>query len=102
GSDAAAIRYLQYDGYGNLLHPDLPYTEAEVIFAVSHEMAQTLEDVLLRRTRALILDAKAAISCAPKVAELMRKELNKDDRWKQDQLISFNQLAEGYLVERGL
>ena len=102
GSDAAAIRYLQYDGFGNLLHPDLPYTEAEVIFAVSHEMAQTLEDVLLRRTRALILDAKAAIACAPRVAELMRKELNKDDHWKQDQLISFNQLAEGYLVERGL
>ena len=98
GSDAAVIRYLQHDGYGQLLHPDLPYTAAEVVFAVSHEMAQTIEDVLLRRTRALILDVKAAIECAPLVAEIMRKELNQDLAWKERQLQEFNKLAEGYLV----
>jgi glycerol-3-phosphate dehydrogenase len=98
GSDASVIRYLQHDGYGQLLHPDLPYTAAEVIFAVSHEMAQTLEDVLSRRTRALILDAKAAVECAPLVAEIMRKELNQDEGWKQGQLEDFYKLAEGFLV----
>jgi glycerol-3-phosphate dehydrogenase len=99
GSDAAVIRYLQHDGYGQLLHQDLPYTAAEVVFAVSHEMAQTIEDVLLRRTRALILDAKASIECAPFVAEIMRKELNQDQAWKERQLQEFNKLAEGYLVK---
>ncbi len=99
GSDAAVIRYLQYEGYAQLLHPDLPYTQAEVIFAVSHEMAQTLEDVLARRTRALMLDAKAALSCAPMVAELMRKELNQEEAWKHRQLAEFTKLAESYTVK---
>jgi glycerol-3-phosphate dehydrogenase len=98
GSDAAVIRYLQHDGHGQLLHPDLPYTAAEVIFATSHEMAQTLEDVLARRTRALMLDARAAIECAPLVAEIMRKELNQDEIWKKEQLEAFRKMAEGYLV----
>jgi glycerol-3-phosphate dehydrogenase len=101
GSDAAVIRYLQYEGYARELHPDLPYTEAEVIFAVSHEMAQTLEDVLARRTRALMLDAKAALVCAPRVAELMRKELNQDQNWVQQQLAAFTELARSYMVQRG-
>ena len=33
------------------LHESLPYTRADVIAAVRHEMAQTLDDVLSRRTR---------------------------------------------------
>lgn len=101
GSDAAVIRYLQYEGYARELHPDLPYTEAEVIFAVSHEMAQTLEDVLARRTRALMLDAQAALACAPRVAELMRKELNQDQNWVQQQLAAFSELARSYMVHGG-
>jgi glycerol-3-phosphate dehydrogenase len=98
GSDAAAIRYLQHQGYSQLLHPDLPYTTAEVIWAVGHEMAMTLEDVLARRTRALFLDAKATLEAAPMVAELMRKELNLSEAWKEEQLRSFTFLAQSYLI----
>ena len=99
GSDAAAIRYLQHQGYSQLIHPDLPYTAAEVIWAVGHEMAMTLEDVLARRTRALFLDAKAALQAAPVVAELMRKELNQDQQWKETQLREFELLAKNYLID---
>ena len=99
GSDAAAIRYLQHQGYSQLIHPDLPYTAAEVIWAVGHEMAMTLEDVLARRTRALFLDAKAALQSAPFVAELMRKELNQDQQWKETQLREFELLAKNYLID---
>lgn len=98
GSDAAAIRYLQHQGYSQLLHPDLPYTAAEVIWAVGHEMAMTLEDVLARRTRALFLDAKAALQAAPYVAELMRKELSQDLHWKENQLREFEELAKNYIL----
>jgi len=99
GSDAAAIRYLQNQGYSQLIHPELPYTVAEVAWAVLNEMAMTVEDVLARRTRALFLDAKAAIEAAPLVADIMMKEMNKDEAWKQQQLKEFNEVAEGYLLK---
>lgn len=98
GSDAAAIRYLQHQGYSQLLHPDLPYTTAEVVWAVGNEMAMTVEDVLSRRTRALMLDAKAAIEAAPLVADIMMKEMGKDEAWKEAQLQAFRELAKGYLI----
>jgi glycerol-3-phosphate dehydrogenase len=98
GSDAAAIRFLQHQGYSQLIHPDLPYTVAEVFWAVGNEMAMTVEDVLSRRTRALVLDAKAAIAAAPLVADIMMKELNKDEQWKEQQLNDFYKVAEGYVL----
>jgi len=59
----------------------------------------TVEDVLARRTRALFLDAKAAIEAAPLVADIMMKEMNKDEAWKVQQLTAFNEVAEGYLLK---
>ena len=99
GSDAAAIRYLQHQGYSQTIHPNLHYTVAEVMWAVGNEMAMTVEDVLSRRTRALILDAKAAIEAAPLVADIMMKEMNKDEAWKEQQLKDFYKVAEGYLLK---
>ncbi|MFN8264780.1 MAG: glycerol-3-phosphate dehydrogenase C-terminal domain-containing protein [Chitinophagaceae bacterium] len=83
----------------NCCIPELPYTAAEVIWAVGNEMAMTVEDVLARRTRALFLDAKAAIEAAPLVADIMMKELGKDEVWKKDQLEQFYKVAEGYLIK---
>ena len=81
----------------NRLVKQLPYTEAEVIWAVRNEMARTVEDVLARRLRMLFLDARAAIAAAPRVAALMAKELGLDENWKREQLIDFIKLANGYL-----
>ncbi|MFC5862425.1 glycerol-3-phosphate dehydrogenase/oxidase [Acidicapsa dinghuensis] len=100
GSDALAIRELAA-GNPKLLqpiHPDLTYSEAEIIWAARREMARTVEDVLSRRTRALFLNAKAAIDLAPKVASILARELNHDEHWITEQLQSFNALAQGYLV----
>ncbi len=99
GSDAAAIRFLQHQGYSQLIHPALTYTVAEVMWAVGNEMAMTVEDVLARRTRALFLDAKAAIEAAPLVADIMMKEMNKDEAWKEQQLKDFYKVADGYLLK---
>ncbi|MEI8020946.1 MAG: glycerol-3-phosphate dehydrogenase/oxidase [Schlesneria sp.] len=76
----------------------LPYTGAEVIFAVRYEMARTVEDVLARRTRALFLNAQAAIEMAPRVAALMARELSKDEAWRREQIVDFQSLASSYLV----
>ena len=42
--------------------------------AVANEMCMTVEDFLSRRTRQLLLDAKAAIQSAPLVAQLMGQQ----------------------------
>jgi glycerol-3-phosphate dehydrogenase len=100
GSDAEAIRAIASTDPNLLepMHPDLTYCAAEVIWAVRKEMARTVEDVLARRTRALFLNAKAAISLAPPVAEIMARELNQKDAWIVNQIDAFVALAENYLV----
>ncbi|NYT35545.1 glycerol-3-phosphate dehydrogenase/oxidase [Allopusillimonas soli] len=53
-------------------------TEAMVRFAVRHEYARTVEDVLARRSRMLFLDARQAAALAPRVADIIRSELGRD------------------------
>ena len=76
----------------------LPYTGAEVVWAVRHELALTLEDVLARRTWALFLNAQAAIRMAPRVVDLMARELGRDADWQSRQLAAFREVAKGYLL----
>jgi glycerol-3-phosphate dehydrogenase len=99
GADAAAISALAVStpGLSDQLHPALPYIAAEVIWAVRNEMARTVEDVLSRRTRALLLNARAAINIAPRVAQLMATELGHDETWQQAQVQAFQTLAAQYL-----
>lgn len=49
-------------------------TEAMVRYAVRHEHAYTVEDVLARRWRVLFLDARLAAEMAPVVQEIMLSE----------------------------
>lgn len=79
------------------LCPSLPYTFAHVQWAIDHEMARTVEDVLSRRTRLLLLDAKYALEIAPKIAHFMEKQLKKSSHWRQAQLNDFTRLAQRYL-----
>jgi glycerol-3-phosphate dehydrogenase len=74
GSDAAGLEALCLldPTLRKLLHPDLPYRRAEIVWAIRHEWAASVEDLLARRTRALILDARAAIAVAPAVAAPIR------------------------------
>jgi len=70
-----------------------------VIWAARHEMARTVEDILSRRTRALFLNAQAAIELAPKVAEVMARELGQSKAWAASQAAEFQALAQHYLVK---
>jgi glycerol-3-phosphate dehydrogenase len=100
GSDAPAIQDLMRadPNLEKQFHPALPYRAAEALWAARFEMARTVEDFLSRRTRALFLNARAAIEMAPQVAEIMAKELEREDVWKTEQVIAFQKLAQGYLV----
>jgi glycerol-3-phosphate dehydrogenase len=101
GSDIEQIKALQnkHPEWKDSLHPKYPFTQAEVVFACRNEMAMKVEDVLARRIRVLFLDAKASIEMAPKVAEIMSKELGKDEAWLKKQLKDFNKLAKRYLIK---
>ena len=98
GSDANRIESLIRENpeLATALHPQLPYRAAEVIWAARYEMAQTIEDVLARRTRALFLDARAAMESAAFVGELLQQELKRDDRWMLEQMQHFSMVARGY------
>jgi len=100
GSDAPAVEALMQGvpALAKPLHPALPYTGAEVVWAVRFEMARTVEDVLARRTRALFLNAKAALDMSPCVAELMAGELNRDAAWKTQRVQAFEQTARYYVL----
>jgi glycerol-3-phosphate dehydrogenase len=76
----------------------LPYAAAEVVWAAREEMARTVEDVLARRTRALFLNARAAIRMAPRVAALMAQELGRDAAWESAQVGAFERTAKGFLL----
>jgi glycerol-3-phosphate dehydrogenase len=100
GSDKEALLALMKEDseLGEKLHPKLDYIKAEVVWAVRHEMARTVEDVLARRVRMLFLDAQAAIDTAPSVAKLMARELNRDSNWEKTQVADFILIATGYLL----
>ena len=99
GSDAAEIRALAAaePSWGERLHPDLPYVAAEIVWAIRHEMARTVDDILARRLRALFLDAKAAMEVAQAVAAILARELGRDDGWITAELARFASIAENYL-----
>ncbi len=80
------------------MHTDLPIKAGEVAWAARMEMARTVEDVLSRRTRCLLLDAKASLEAAPRVASILSEEIGFDDPWIEGQVRRFRELAEGYLL----
>ena len=67
----------------------LPYLRAEAIYAVRYEMAQGLDDILTRRTRARLFDRDATMRAAESVAALIAVELGWDDATTAAQVASF-------------
>ncbi len=100
GTDADDLRALMNSDQRlrDKLHPSLPYVKAEVIWAVRNEMARTVEDVLARRTRALFLNAPAALEMAPAVADLMAAELSWSELTRKEQLTAFRAIAANYFI----
>ncbi len=82
---------------GEKLHPDLPYTKAEIVWICRNEMPVKAEDILARRTRALLLDAKASINIAPEVIKIMADEMGYDKEWQEEQLTEYKNLVMNYL-----
>lgn len=102
GSDQEGINKLIQENpeLSKKIHLNADYLKAEVLWAARYEMARTVEDFLARRIRILFLDARVAIESAPIVAELLAKELNKDQNWKQEQVQNFTKTASNYVLDK--
>jgi len=54
--------------------------------------------VLARRTRALLLHARASMEAAPAVAGIMAAELGYPERWQGEQVAAYTRLASAYTL----
>lgn len=82
---------------GLLIHKDLPYTKAEILWICRNEMPVNLDDVLSRRTRATLLNARASAESAPEVARIMAETQGFDGNWQASQIKAYNDLIFKYL-----
>ena len=104
GTESAAVRALA-KGRPELLDPfvaGLPYTGAELIYAVREEMAQTLSDVLARRTRASIQRAQPTMASAHAAAALIAEEMGWTEEEAADQANHFIEECQKELLTAGL
>ena len=67
----------------------LPYTEAEVVYAVRHELASTVDDVLSRRIRARLMARDASAAAAERVGEILQQELRLQPEQVAKQVASY-------------
>jgi glycerol-3-phosphate dehydrogenase len=104
GSDARTVQAMVAadPSLGEPLVPSLPYLRAEALYTARYEMAHTLDDVLARRTRALLLARDETAGVADDVARLVAGELGWDDDEAGRQAAAFRALAESERTAAGL
>jgi glycerol-3-phosphate dehydrogenase len=98
GSDAGPLRQSMNGSAGKWISESLKIHKQQVKWAVEHEMARTVEDVLSRRTRALLLDARESIRICPEVARLMAESLGRDEAWIRKEVDQYTKLAQQYIL----
>jgi glycerol-3-phosphate dehydrogenase len=104
GTESAAVLALA-EGRPELLEPaipGLPYTRAELVYAAREEMAQTLDDVLARRTRAVIQRAQPTMAAAHAAATLIAPDMGWDEQTASNQAAQFIETCQKELLTAGL
>jgi glycerol-3-phosphate dehydrogenase len=82
------------------LHPALPYCGAHFAWAARAEMALTVADALAFHTRALFINAQAAMEIAPRVASIMASVLKRQADWVEREITSACDVAHGFRSTR--
>lgn len=73
GDLAFEVMNIAKSGFSDKIVDDYPYIEAEIVWAVKNEMAQTIVDILSRRMRLAFLNQSAALSAISHVADVLKK-----------------------------
>jgi glycerol-3-phosphate dehydrogenase len=100
GSDEPLLSQRMNGSTGIWISDSLKIHKVQVQWAVENEMARTVEDVLSRRTRALLLDAKESIRICPEVARLMAEVMDKDQNWINKEIKEYTALAQQYILKQ--
>ncbi|MDG2387755.1 MAG: glycerol-3-phosphate dehydrogenase/oxidase [Planctomycetaceae bacterium] len=102
GSDRVHIEQLieANPEWGTPMVKGCSLTKAEVIWSAKSEMARTVEDVLSRRHRILLLNAKVANLLAEPVANILAEQLGRDEDWKLNQIGELQELADRAICSR--
>jgi glycerol-3-phosphate dehydrogenase len=99
GSEADKIRGIGMEkGNSGIISEKLQISVSQVIYSIREEMAIHVEDVLARRTRALLLDAKEAVRIARPVAGIMAAEGGFDNDWIEEEVRNFTNLSKKYIL----
>jgi glycerol-3-phosphate dehydrogenase len=100
GTDAASVLDLvaAEPALSALLIADLPYIQAEAVFACRYEMALTPGDVLARRTAIALEDRQQGLGCLDQVAALMARELGWSVAEHQAQMVAYAAAAQSQTV----
>jgi glycerol-3-phosphate dehydrogenase len=104
GTESAAVLALAVDR-PELLDPvvaGLPYIGAELLYAAKEEMARTLDDVLARRTRAMIQQAQPTMAAAQAAANLIAADMGWNEHEAADQAARFVETCQKELLTAGL
>ena len=97
GTDIEKIENLCSEGNSSISEKFF-ISKNQIIWSIRNEMAMTLEDVMARRTRCLFLDARESLKIAPKVLEIMAKEMKKKVDWIKNESANFEKVAKNYIV----
>ncbi len=87
---------------GETVIEGLPFVGAEFVYSARHEMATSLVDLLTRRTRAHLHNARATLAAAPKVARLVAEDLGWDEDQIDSQLRAYETLVASEFTAAGL
>ena len=100
GSDATLIRERINGTAKEWISESLKIHKMQVHWAVENEMARTVEDVLSRRTRALLLNARESIRICREVANIMAADLGRDQQWIEEEVARYTDLAGQYILKQ--
>ncbi len=78
GEAASLVAEMTAEAEGRL-HPEFPYLQAEVLFAVRYEFACKPLDVLTRRLPLALLDYQATLDALPLTVQIMTAEMGWDE-----------------------
>ncbi len=81
---------------GAHVHPKLPYTWSEMEKYVKEELVETVEDLLCRRTRCILLHKQGTLDILDQAIELLARIKDCDEDWKEQQRLDFMEMAENY------
>lgn len=104
GDDALTVLAMieETPALGRTAIEGLPYLGAEFLFAVEHEMATSLLDLLTRRTRAHLMNAPATLAAAAAIAQLVAPTMGWDEADVAREVASYRQLCEREFAQAGL